>query len=165
MPRNSDTPRCWNCTIDLSKVGLLRIGEAARKCTVSPGKVRHWLDEGVVEWVKLPSALPLIVADTLPTERWVPGSRFRLPGCQRSGNSEPKARNPFLFRTCFVCGGSAERSRVLLDADQASSLCRVQKRTLARWVHQGLVETEQGDFYLDSLFQEPRRFRDLEVRG
>ena len=156
MPRNSDTPRCWNCTIDLSKVGLLRIGEAARKCNVSPAKVRHWLDEGVVEWLKLPNGFPMIVADTLPTERWVPGARFQV---------EPKARNPFLFRICFVCGAKAEHSRILLDNDRASALCRVQKRTLARWVQEGWVETEQGYFYLDSLFQEPRRHRDLDVRG
>ena len=164
MPRNSDTPRCWNCSIDLEEVGLVRIGEAARQCNVTASKVRHWLDEGDVEWVKLPNGFPMIVADTLPTERWVPGARS-VPGFQRSGNSEPKARNPFLFRTCFVCGAKAEHFRILLDNDQASALCRVQKRTLARWVQQGWVETEQGYFYLDSLFQEPRRHRDLDVRG
>jgi hypothetical protein len=157
-----DTPRCWNCTLDLSKVGLLRIGEAARKCGVGPTTVRRWMEEGDVEWLKLPNGFPMIVADTLPTGQRVPGSRSQVPGFQRSGSPGPGARNPEPL--CHLCGNSAERSRILLDQDQAAALCRVQKRTLAGWVSQGWVKPEQGYFYLDSLFQEPRRHRDLDVR-
>ncbi|MEE8584341.1 MAG: hypothetical protein V3T83_05750 [Acidobacteriota bacterium] len=149
------TPRCWNCSLDLEKVRLVRINEAAQLCEVSPSTMRHWLEEGDVEWLRLPSGNPLIVADTLPTGQ-------RPARGLRGGNG---TRPPIAGVPCFVCGQPAERSRILLDVDQAKTLCRVGSRTMARWVSDGLVETEQGYFYLDSLFKEPRRFRDLDVRG
>ena len=147
-----DTPRCWNCSLDLSKVKLVRIQEAARMCQVDAKSVRRWMEEGDVEWLCLPHGKPRLVSDTLPTGRQHPPSNGTPP------------RPSLPIRSCFVCGRPSEHSRILLDADQARRLCRVSRRTVAAWAHEGLVESEQGYFYLDSLFQEPRRHRDLDVR-
>ena len=150
-------PRCWNCSLNLDEVRLLKIPEAAGLCGVVPGTIRKWMAAGDIEWLRLPSAEALILSDSLPTGG---------PGLERRPKPVPGPALP--LRRCFVCGRPAETDRILLDSRRAAQLCRVKHRTLARWTAEAQtesIETPSGRlYYLDSLFQEPRRHRDLEVR-